>query len=105
MDEFVPPYPDRPARPLPALATLRRARRNFLAIWEDRCFEWEVFSTRLLLRTLFVCNSPDTVVSAFVEHHDSFERKTHGADDGALLRRSSMCRICRCLRRSWSKLL
>lgn len=76
MDEFVPPYPDRPRRPLSALATLQRARRNFLAIWEDRSFEWELFSTRLLSRRLFVCNSPDTVVSAFVEHHDSFERKS-----------------------------
>ena len=76
MHEFVPPYPDRPIRPLSALATLRLARRNFLAIWEDRAFEWEVFSTRLLSRTLFVCNSPDTVASAFVEHHDSFERKS-----------------------------
>jgi cytochrome P450 len=35
-----------------------------------------VFSSRLLSRTLFVCNSPDTVASAFVEHHDSFERKS-----------------------------
>jgi cytochrome P450 len=76
MHEFVPPYPDRPIRPLSALATLRLARRNFLAIWENRAFEWEVFSTRLLSRTLFVCNSPDTVASAFVEHHDSFERKS-----------------------------
>src|SRR5262244_4432470 len=76
MDDFVPPYPDRPTRPLSALATLRLARRNFLAIWEDRCFEWEVFSSRLLARSLFVCNSPDTVTSAFVEHHDSFERKS-----------------------------
>src|SRR5215467_10098282 len=76
MDEFVPPYPDRPRRPLSALATLQRARRNFLAIWEDRCFEWEVFSNRLWSRSLFVCNSPDTVASAFVELHDSFERKS-----------------------------
>jgi cytochrome P450 len=76
MHEFVPPYPDRPRHPLSALTTLRLARRNFLAIWEDRSFEWEVFSTRLLSRTLFVCNSPDTVASAFVEHHDSFERKS-----------------------------
>jgi cytochrome P450 len=76
MHEFVPPYPDRPSQPLSALATLRLARRNFLAIWEDRSFEWEVFSTRLLSRTLFVCNSPDTVASAFVERHDSFERKS-----------------------------
>ncbi|HMD63877.1 MAG TPA: cytochrome P450 [Stellaceae bacterium] len=76
MDDFIPPFPERPKQPLSAFATLRLARRNFLAIWEERCFEWEVFSTRVLSRTLFVCNSPDTVASAFVEHHDSFERKS-----------------------------
>ena len=76
MQEFVPPYPDRPQRPLSALATLRVARRNVLAIWEQKCFEWEVFSTRLLSRRLVVCNSPDTVAAAFVEHHDSFQRKS-----------------------------
>jgi len=76
MHDFVPPFPERPRQPLSAFATLRLARRNFLAIWEERCFEWEVFSTRMLSRTLFVCNSPDTVASAFVEHHDSFERKS-----------------------------
>ena len=76
MHDFVPPYPERPKQALSAFATLRLARRNFLAIWEDRCFEWEVFSSRMLSRSLFVCNSPDTVASAFVEHHDSFERKS-----------------------------
>ena len=76
MHDFIPPFPERPKQPLSAFATLRLARRNFLAIWEERSFEWEVFSTRLLSRTLFVCNSPDTVASAFVEHHDSFERKS-----------------------------
>jgi cytochrome P450 len=76
MHDFVPPFPERPKQPLSAFATLRLARRNFLAIWEERAFEWEVFSTRVLSRTLFVCNSPDTVASAFVEHHESFERKS-----------------------------
>src|ERR1700747_229413 len=76
MSDFVPPYPDRPSRGPAAFACLRLARHNLIAIWEDRCFEWEIFSTRLLARSLFVCNSPDTVVSAFVEHHDSFERKS-----------------------------
>lgn len=75
-DGFVPPYPERPARPLSALAALRLARRNMLAIWEKRCFEWDFFSTRLLSRRLFVCNSPDTVVRAFIDRHDSFERKS-----------------------------
>jgi cytochrome P450 len=76
MPEFIPPYPARPRQPLSAVATLRLARRNFLAIWEDRCFEWEVFSSRLLSRRVLVCNSPDTVAYAFVEHHDSFQRKS-----------------------------
>jgi cytochrome P450 len=76
MNDFVPPYPDRPNRPLSVLATLRTARRNLLAIWEDRCFEWEVFSTRVLSRSLLVCNSPDTVAYSLVEHHESFERKS-----------------------------
>ncbi len=76
MQDFTPPYPHRPKKPLSAFATLRLARRNFLAIWEERCFEWEVFSSRILSRSLFVCNSPDTVASAFVERHDSFERKS-----------------------------
>ncbi|MBO0738387.1 MAG: cytochrome P450 [Alphaproteobacteria bacterium] len=76
MRDLVPPFPDRPKHPLSAFATLRAAQRNFLEIWEERCFEWEIFSHRLLSRTLLVCNSPDTVASAFVEHHDSFERKS-----------------------------
>jgi cytochrome P450 len=76
MRDFVPPFPDRPRRSRSALATLRAAQRNFLEIWEERCFEWEIFSHRLLSRTLLVCNSPDTVASAFVQHHDSFERKS-----------------------------
>ena len=76
MLDFIPPYPERPRHPLSALATLRLARRNFLAIWEDRCFEWEVFSGRLLARSLLVCNSPDTVAYAFVDHHENFERKS-----------------------------
>lgn len=76
MSAFVPPYPARPGAPLSALSTLRIAHRNFLAIWEDRCFEWEFFSTRVLSRMLFICNSPDTVAKAFIDHHDSFERKS-----------------------------
>ncbi|HJU18857.1 MAG TPA: cytochrome P450 [Stellaceae bacterium] len=76
MSDFVPPFPERPREPLPPLALLRAARRNFLAIWHEKSFEYQFFSTRVLARTLFVCNSPDTVAAAFISHHDSFERKT-----------------------------
>jgi cytochrome P450 len=73
---FVPPFPARPRRKLPALAALKAARRNFLAVFDEKCFEYEFFSTRVLNRRLFVCNSPDTVAQAFVALHDSFARKT-----------------------------
>jgi cytochrome P450 len=76
ISDFVPPYPERPRKSLSAFATLRLARRNILAIWEDGCFEWDFFSARLLSRMLFICNSPDTVVRAFIEGHESFERKS-----------------------------
>jgi cytochrome P450 len=73
---FVPPFPERPREPLSLLAQLRTARRNFLAIWHEKSFEYQLFSTRVLARSLFVCNSPDTVAAAFINHHESFERKT-----------------------------
>jgi cytochrome P450 len=76
MSHFVPPYPTRPREPLAPLAALRQARSNFLAVFDEKCFEYQFFSTRLLNRRLFVCNSPDTVSQAFIALHDAFERKT-----------------------------
>ena len=76
MSHFVPPYPDRPREPLPPLAMLRTVRRNFLAAFDDKCFEYQLFTVQMLRRRLFVCNSPDTVAQAFIAKHDSFERKT-----------------------------
>jgi len=76
MSTFVPPYPERPREPLPPLAMLATARRNFLAMFDEKCFEYQFFSTRLLNRQVFVCNSPDTVAEAFIALHESFQRKT-----------------------------
>jgi cytochrome P450 len=76
MSHFVPPYPERPVKALPAFAAMATARRNFIAVFEDRCFEYQFFSTRLLNRRVFVCNSPDAVSKAFITLNDSFEPKT-----------------------------
>jgi cytochrome P450 len=76
VSDFIPPFPPRPQEPLSPFAGLRTARRNFLAIWHEKSFEFQFFSTRVLARSLFICNSPDTVAAAFINHHDSFERKT-----------------------------
>jgi cytochrome P450 len=74
--DFVPPFPPRPKSPLSLLALFRTAKRNLLEIWEDKAFEYELFSARLMSRRVFVCNSPDTVRYAFVDHNEDFERKS-----------------------------
>src|SRR5438128_4407642 len=76
MSPFVPPYPERPKEPLPLFAMMATARRNFLAMFDEKCFEYQFFSTRMLSRRVFVCNSPDTVAQAFIALHESFQRKT-----------------------------
>jgi len=76
MSGFVPPYPARPKEPLPLLSLIATARRNFLAIFDDKCFEYQFFSARMLTRRAFVCNSPDTVAQALIAFHESFQRKT-----------------------------
>lgn len=73
---LIPPYPNRPRAPLDRFALLCMARRNLLAIWEEKDFEEPFFSYRLLRRSIFVCNSPDTVAYALVAHNDNFARKT-----------------------------
>jgi cytochrome P450 len=76
MSSFVPPYPARPQETLSLPVMLATARRNFLAIFEDKCFEYLFFSTRVLNRRVFICNSPDTVSQTFIAMHESFQRKT-----------------------------
>jgi cytochrome P450 len=73
---FIPPFPPRPAERPPTLELIQRARRNFLEVWPERAFEFQFFSTRVLARRVFICNSPDTVQYAFNAHNASFERKS-----------------------------
>jgi cytochrome P450 len=73
---FVPPYPERPAEPLPLYRMIALGRRNLLAIFDQRSFEYQFFATRVLNRRVFVCNSPDTVAQAFITMHESFQRKS-----------------------------
>jgi hypothetical protein len=92
MSHFVPPYPDRPQEALPPLAMLRAVRRNFLAAFDDKCFEYQFFTVRMLRRRLFVCNSPDTVAQAFIAKHASFERKkVRNRRDSAIGPRAPEC--------------
>jgi cytochrome P450 len=74
--EYIPPFPARPAKALPTIELLRRSSENFIAIWEDKAFEYQTMQTRVLARQVTICNSPDTVRQAFVTDNASFERKS-----------------------------
>jgi cytochrome P450 len=76
MTAFVPPFPPRPGQPLPVFELLRRSRRNLLTMFDDRAFEQQLMSIRILSRQIFICNSPDTVRHALVAANDAFERKS-----------------------------
>ena len=73
---FTPPYPPRPRGRQSLLANIRGFRRNMIGVWTEGHFSAEFFSTKLLRRRLFVCNSPETVRQAFVENAAAFERKS-----------------------------
>ena len=75
-EPFLAPFPPRPPAAFPPLKLLATARRNYLAIWEEKAFEYQFFSARVLNRRVFICNSPDTVAQAFIAMHESFQRKT-----------------------------
>jgi cytochrome P450 len=74
--DYIPPFPARPAKALPTFELLRRSSENFIAIWEDKAFEYQTMQTRVLARQVTICNSPDTVRQAFVTDNASFERKS-----------------------------
>ena len=76
MLDFIPPFPVRPSEPLPPYRLLQAAYRNLLEIWEEKAFEYRFFSTRILMQTVHVCNSPATVKYALLTGNASFERKS-----------------------------
>ncbi len=73
--EFIPPFPDRPVGRLPLRETIRRFRDNMIAEWPARMFDADFFTTKVLRRRLFVCNSPETVRAACVDAGAELERK------------------------------
>jgi cytochrome P450 len=73
---FVPPFPPRHPRMLPVRDLLRLLRRSFLDIWPQSAFERDFLHRRLLMRDIFICNSPATVQEAFLEHAATYERKS-----------------------------
>lgn len=76
MPDFIPPHPPRLPGPPSPWTRLKLARRNFLEMWEDDAFETEFAASRIFMRKVFLCNSPDSVQFAFSLKNASFERKS-----------------------------
>lgn len=73
---FIPPYPPRPPVAFSALKLLSTARNSLIAIWPETTFSKEFFGHVVLRRSIFICNSPETVKQVFVDDADNFERKS-----------------------------
>lgn len=76
MTDFIPPFPPRFKEEPPRWKRLWLTSRNLIGIWEDKDFEREFSSVRVLNRRIFLCNSPDSVKFAFSTRNASFERKS-----------------------------
>ncbi len=76
MSGFTPPFPERPAKRLGLAETLRRFRRNQVAVWYPGHFQAEYFEIPLPFRRLHVCNSPALVQEAFIQNAAALERKS-----------------------------
>jgi len=76
LSDFIPPFPPRPAKQLGTIELIRRARRNFLEMFGEEAFRFELMTSRVLARRVFVCNAPSLVQYALSTHNASFERKS-----------------------------
>lgn len=75
-DDYIPPMPAIPDRPIPKWRTLLRSRGDLLSLFSREDFEHQVMSLRLLARRLLVANNPETVRDVFVLRHDIYQRKS-----------------------------
>jgi len=71
-----PLRPDPPKTDPSALALLRLARRDLLAMWTAETYELEFFGRKFLWRHTFVANSPDTVEHVLVTRGEIYQRKS-----------------------------
>ncbi|MBY0338275.1 MAG: cytochrome P450 [Acetobacteraceae bacterium] len=73
---YIPPHPRPLEKRLPLRETIRRGRESFLALYYADQYERDWFASRILLRPMFFCNSPDTVREAFIDKAALIERKS-----------------------------
>jgi hypothetical protein len=55
---------------------LKRARSSFLEVRHDGHLAQDLIPTRVLAQRMLVCNNPESVQQAFIDHYATFERKS-----------------------------
>ena len=75
-EEFCPPYPTRDPGRVKVMRLMKKARKNYLAIWSKKDFDQRLIDFQILNRPLLICNSPDVVKEAFQTNHHALQRKT-----------------------------
>jgi cytochrome P450 len=75
-EDFRPPCPTRDPGKVKVFRLLKKARKNYLAIWSIKDFDQRLIDFKILNRQLMVCNDPDVVKEAFQTNHQALQRKT-----------------------------
>jgi cytochrome P450 len=70
----LPVFPLRPAKPLSAVALIRTAAKNSLAVWDEQLFEDLIVSRRYGLQRVFVVSDPEAVRQVLLEKFDNYPR-------------------------------
>ncbi|PZW51034.1 cytochrome P450 [Humitalea rosea] len=73
---FLTPYPPRSKTRLPIHVLLREGRKSFLNMFPESAFRSPFLRQRVLLRDVFITNSPETVQEAFITKAAVIERKS-----------------------------
>ena len=76
MNDFIPPFPERPKEHLGALNMLKHARRDLLSIWTEKDFRAQFIRTKVANRAIFIANCPEVVRHVFVTNNANYERKS-----------------------------
>lgn len=77
MNDFIPPFPHRPAKTLGPLELIKHAQRDMLSIWPEQAFDRQFVEVKLFKRSLFIVNHPDVVRHVLIGNAENYSKK-HG---------------------------
>lgn len=70
----IPVFPPRPRTPLSAIALVRTASKNSLAVWDEEMFDEPIVARRYGLHRVFVVSEPEAVRRVLLDRFDNYPR-------------------------------